>query len=157
MKKVWKGFASAVSAAAIAATGFIGATSANAADGTKYTITIENAAPDHVYQAYQIFAGDLSNGTLSNITWGANVSAEGQATLGDAAAKAKTLEGGGAAKVEAFAKEVAPYLSGTPATSGAIDTTTSAYTIANLLAGYYLVKDKAPPQSRMISATPPTS
>lgn len=144
MKKVWKGFAAAVSAAAIAATGFIGATSANAADATKYTITIENAASGHVYEAYQIFAGDLSNGTLSNIKWGANVSADGQATLGDAAAKAKTLESGNAATAETFAKEVAPYLSGTPATSGAIDTTTSAYTIANLLAGYYLVKDKAP-------------
>lgn len=32
MKKVWKGFAAAVSAAAIAATGFIGATSAYADD-----------------------------------------------------------------------------------------------------------------------------
>ena len=31
MKKVWKGFAAAVSAAAIAATGFIGASAANAA------------------------------------------------------------------------------------------------------------------------------
>ena len=144
MKKVWKGFAAAVSAAAIAATGFIGATSANAADDTKYTITIENAAPGHVYEAYQIFAGDLSNRRLSNITWGANVSADGRATLGDAAAKAKTLESGNAATAETFAKEVAPYLSGTPATSGAIDTTTSAYTIADLLAGYYLVKDKAP-------------
>lgn len=108
MKKVWKGFAAAVSAAAIAATGFIGATSANAADDTKYTITIENAAPGHVYEAYQIFAGDLSNGTLSNIKWGANVSAAGQAALGDAAAKAKTLEGGDAATAEKFAKEVAP-------------------------------------------------
>lgn len=144
MRKVWKGFAAAVSAAAIAATGFIGATSANAADDTKYTITIENAAPGHVYEAYQIFAGDFSNGTLSNIKWGANVSADGQAAFGDAAAKAKTLEGDNAATAEKFAKEVAPYLSGTPATSGAIDTTTSTYTIADLLAGYYLVKDKAP-------------
>lgn len=142
MKKVWKGFAAAVSAAAIAATGFIGATSASAAD--TYSIQITNAPEGHVYQAYQIFAGDLSNGTLSNIKWGSNVSADGQAAMGDAAAKAKTLEGGNSAAAETFAKEVDDYLAGTPTESGAFGTPTGGYTISNLVAGYYLVKDKAP-------------
>lgn len=58
MKKVWKGFAAAVSAAAIAATGFIGATSAYADYGvpmtTTNTITINNAHKDDVFKGYRI-------------------------------------------------------------------------------------------------------
>lgn len=54
MKKVWKGFAAAVSAAAIAATGFIGATSANAADGD-VTVTITDAtSTDQKFVAYRV-------------------------------------------------------------------------------------------------------
>lgn len=54
MKKVWKGFAAAVSAAAIAATGFIGATSANAADGD-VTVTITDAtSADQKFVAYRV-------------------------------------------------------------------------------------------------------
>lgn len=57
MKKVWKGFAAAVSAAAIAATGFIGATSAYADDPapapapTTGSITINNALTGDVFNA----------------------------------------------------------------------------------------------------------
>lgn len=58
MKKVWKGFAAAVSAAAIAATGFIGATSAYADYGvpmtTTNTITINNAHKGDVFKGYRI-------------------------------------------------------------------------------------------------------
>ena len=54
MKKVWKGFAAAVSAAAIAATGFIGVTSANAADGD-VTVTITDAtSADQKFVAYRV-------------------------------------------------------------------------------------------------------
>ena len=54
MKKVWKGFAAAVSAAAIAATGFIGATSANAAEGD-VTVTITDAtSADQKFVAYRV-------------------------------------------------------------------------------------------------------
>lgn len=54
MKKVWKGFAAAVSAAAIAATGFIGATSASAADGD-VTVTITDAtSADQKFVAYRV-------------------------------------------------------------------------------------------------------
>lgn len=42
-----------------------------------YTITITNAdlvnGKDHTYEAYQLFAGDLHNAILSNITWGEGV------------------------------------------------------------------------------------
>lgn len=52
MKKVWKGFAAAVSAAAIAATGFIGATSASAADNG--TIEITNTVAGDAFDAYKL-------------------------------------------------------------------------------------------------------
>ena len=105
-----------------------------------YTITINNSAADHTYEAYQIFAGDLetANGktVLTNITWGSGVTAQGQAALGDAAAKAESLTTEEDAR--AFARAVAPYLTN-PAESTAGNGT---YTIANLDSGYYLVKDK---------------
>ena len=56
------------------------ATPALAAEGT-YSIVIQNDAAGHTYEAYQIFAGDLSaDGVLSNIVWGAGV--DGEALLG---------------------------------------------------------------------------
>lgn len=105
-----------------------------------YTITINNSAAGHTYEAYQIFAGDLetANGktVLTNITWGSGVTTQGQAAFGDAAAKAESLTTEEDAR--AFAKAVAPYLTN-PSVSTAGDGT---YTIANLDSGYYLVKDK---------------
>ena len=73
-----------------------------------YTITIENKATGHTYEAYQIFAGELStneNGkkVLSNIVWGSGINdagktallsfgkAEGEAHFADAAELAKSL------------------------------------------------------------------
>ncbi len=67
MKTTRKVFAIALSLVMV----FALAISAFAAN--EYSITIDNKAPNHVYEAYQIFAGDLSTnaeGTkvLSNIT-----------------------------------------------------------------------------------------
>lgn len=108
------------------------------ADETTYSITINNSAEGHTYEAYQIFTGDLSGTTLSNIVWGSGVSEAGQTVLGDAAEKAETLKTEADAK--AFAKEVAPYL--TTATGSASTVTDGKYVISKLDAGYYLVKDK---------------
>ena len=107
-----------------------------AAGGT-YQITINNAAENHTYEAYQIFAGDLSNGKLSNIKWGSGITAAGKAALGDAAAKAEALENSDDAA--ALAKEVAQYLT-SPAVSGT--QADGKYVISGLSAGYYLVKDQ---------------
>ena len=108
------------------------------AQETTYSITINNSAKDHTYEAYQIFTGNLSGTTLSNIVWGSGVSEAGQTALGDAAAKAETLKTEADAK--AFAKAVAPYLT-TPA--GSANTVTDGkYVISGLAAGYYLVKDQ---------------
>ena len=103
-----------------------------------YSITINNSATGHTYEAYQIFTGDLSKKTLSNIVWGSGISEAGKTALGDAAAKAETLKTEADAK--AFAKDVAPYL--TTAAGSANTVTGGKYVISGLAAGYYLVKDK---------------
>lgn len=98
-----------------------------------YTITVEGAVDGHTYEAYQIFKGDLSESTLSNIVWGNGVNSDGQVALGNAKAKAETVTD--TTKAAAFAKEVAPYLQNPILASGA--------TITVPEAGYYLIKDKA--------------
>lgn len=103
-----------------------------------YSITINNSAEGHTYEAYQIFTGDLSGTTLSNIVWGSGISEAGKTALGDAAAKAETLKTEADAK--AFAKEVASYL--TTATGSANTVADGKYVISGLAAGYYLVKDR---------------
>lgn len=112
------------------------------AAGETYSITIANAAENHVYEAYQIFAGDLSTNAddkkvLSNIIWGSGVSDAGKTALGDAAAKAETIKTEADAKD--FAQKIAHYLTN-PTTSAA--QTDGKYVISGLAAGYYLVKDK---------------
>ena len=105
---------------------------------TTYSITINNSVEGHTYEAYQIFTGDLSGTTLSNIVWGSGISEAGKTALGDAAAKANTLKTADNAK--AFAKEVAPYLA---TVAGSANTVTDGkYVIDGLAAGYYLVKDQ---------------
>lgn len=110
------------------------------ADEPTYSITINNAASGHTYEAYQIFAGDFSedsNGkTLSNITWGAGVTTAGKDALGDAKTKAESLTTEENARN--FAKEVASYLQNPTSSTSA----SGVYTISGLQAGYYLVKDK---------------
>lgn len=105
---------------------------------TTYSITINNSAEGHTYEAYQIFTGDLSGTTLSNIVWGSSISEAGKTALGDAATKAESLKNEADAK--AFAKEVAPYLA---TVAGSANTVTDGkYVIDGLAAGYYLVKDQ---------------
>ena len=125
---------------------------------TTYTITIENNKPGHTYEAYQVFAGDLAGSVLSNIEWGTGVNGAGLL----AALKEDTAYGSyftnctTAAQVaevltkkfdsdsnelNAFAVLVNAHLADTPTgTSGAISE--EKYTISNLPAGYYLLKDK---------------
>ena len=108
-----------------------------------YSITINNSAEGHTYEAYQIFTGVLStkedgDKVLSNIVWGSGVSEAGQTALGDAAAKAETLKTEADAK--AFAKEVAPYL--TTVAGSASTVTDGKYVISGLTPGYYLVKNQ---------------
>ena len=72
MNKVLKGLVAVVSTAAMAIAGFAGAASATAAD--TYDITVPQT-DSHTYSVYQVFTGDLSEGTLSNIKAGKNFNA----------------------------------------------------------------------------------
>ena len=115
------------------------------ADG--YTITINNEATGHTYEAYQIFTGDLSKGVLSNIVWGSGITADGQTALQNKYVTAETKSAAGVAEALTndnavlFAKDAAGYLTTTKVDS-TYNETGKNYTISGLDAGYYLVKDK---------------
>lgn len=111
-----------------------------AAGAVTYTITIQN--PVGKYEAYQIFKGRLDGDTLSDVEWGSGITEAGKTALGDAAIKAKALDGKGAADAQAFAKEVSAYLNTASAVASADYTAgASSTTISGLEAGYYLVKN----------------
>lgn len=107
-----------------------------------YTITINNPVEGHTYEAFQVFKGDLSGDTLSNIQWGSNVDAS---TLGSAEETAKKLESATFNSTEAknFATLINEKLTGGPAGSGTA-------TITGLAAGYYLIRDKTDATSAFI-------
>lgn len=133
-----------------------------------YSITIRNDKEGHTYEAYQIFAGTVSSDAatdgetggpmLGDITWGSGVNdashaellaaLKADATIGalagmpdaaDAAAVAAALDGANAETAAAFADVVSRFLSDTATESTAGE---GVYTIDNLDAGYYLVKDQ---------------
>ena len=137
MKKILSLVMGLVMALAMSVTAF--------AAGENYSITIENSVPGHTYEAYQIFAGDLTvkesgEKVLSNITWGSGVdTAKLPDDLKDAAAVAEKLSAGEMTAAE-FAKKVAPHLTDNFKTSGT--QSEGKYVIGGLDAGYYLVKDK---------------
>ena len=130
----------------------------------EYSITIQNDKTGHTYEAYQIFAGDVSSDEaqegnvegpiLSNITWGNGVNgaallaalkeadAEKYGACETAAdvAEALGVENATAADAAAFAEIAAEHL--TTAAGTATEPVEGNYVIDNLAAGYYLVKDK---------------
>lgn len=101
------------------------------------SITITGAKDGHTFEAYQIFAGEVSGKTLSNLKWGNGVNEDGRNELGSAKDNAEKLKNEADAKD--FAYKVAKYL-GTPAGESTRDGEN--YKIENLAPGYYLVKDK---------------
>ena len=134
-----------------------------AADDT-YTITIsgDNVVAGHIYEAYQIFKGDLaekdSKTILSNIEWGSSVNGDAlltalkaDATLGNdfkdcttAAQVADVLAtyGSDAGKTQQFAKLAGANLNATVAGTSTWNESGTNYSISSLAPGYYLVKDK---------------
>lgn len=102
------------------------------------SITITGAKANHTFEAYQIFAGDVSGKTLSNLKWGNGVSTEGQTALGNAKEKADSLNDASAAKT--FAYEVSKYLATAAKETNVFNN--DVYVIDGLAPGYYLVKDK---------------
>lgn len=137
-----------------------------------YSITIQNDKTGHTYEAYQIFAGDVSSDEvqegnaegpiLSNIIWGSGVDANRLGELlaalkadenigekfadiedaGDAAAVADALDDAPAAEAAAFAEIAAGFLAAAPTGQTNTHVNNTHYIINALPAGYYLVKDQ---------------
>lgn len=129
-----------------------------------YSITIQNDKEGHTYEAYQIFAGDVSSDEvqggnvegpiLSNITWGNGVNGTtllaalkvadadkyGECTTAADVAEALGAENATAADAAAFAEIAALHLTNVEGT--ATEPVEGNYVINNLAAGYYLVKDR---------------
>lgn len=125
-----------------------------ASNNNSHIITVDDAQSGHVYEAYQVFYGDISGGVLVDIVWGNGIKNKDalQAELNamddykeceNAADVAEVVAGYGdnSEKLDAFASVVGKYLTA-PATSG-INSETGACEINVTGDGYYLVKDKA--------------
>lgn len=130
-----------------------------------YSITIHNDKTGHTYEAYQIFAGTVSDDEtdgetdggpmLGDITWGsgvdggalltalqaANAGKYGACTTAADVAEALGTENATAADAAAFADIAAQHLTAT--VEGTADAPEGGnYVIEGLPAGYYLVKDQ---------------
>ena len=136
---------------------------ASAAD--TYSITIHNDKTGHIYEAYQIFAGTVSDDEtdgetdggpmLGDITWGSGVDGAallaalkaadeekyGACTTAANVAEALGTETATAADAAAFADIAAQHLTATVAGTATAPNDGGNYIIEGLPAGYYLVKD----------------
>ena len=104
------------------------------ADKATYEISTDQA--NHTYEVYQIFTGDLSERTLSNVKWGRNSKNNEGANVG--AAVLATIEG---LKGETDAKiwnGIEQYVNFE--TTPFVEVTSTAP--ASVPAGYYVIKDK---------------
>ena len=134
----------------------IGSTVTVFADETaSHVITITNEKAGHVYEAYQIFKGDLdaSKTILSNIQWGSGIDGAGfLASLieqdlykdcEDAQDVAEIVAGFGddSEALDGFAQEAGKHLTGTAA--GKSEEETSPYKVPVTGDGYYFIKDAA--------------
>lgn len=126
-----------------------------AANENQHTITIKNEKEKegHTYEAYQVFAGDISDHKLTNIEWGSGVNGDEvldalkkmdespYADCSSAQAVADVLAGfdNNSAQLDAFAAIVGQHLATVAGTS---TEKKSPYTISVTGDGYYLVKDE---------------
>jgi fimbrial isopeptide formation D2 family protein/LPXTG-motif cell wall-anchored protein len=116
----------------------------SAAETAQYSIVIKNASEGHTYEAYQVFAGTLSQDatTLSDVVWGAGVSVGNGITYGNATTAADIaalLTDDNAADFAAF---ISDYLADTPQATGVRDEESGEYLVTLSAPGYYLVKDQ---------------
>lgn len=137
MNKVLKGLVAVAATAAMAVTGFAGAASATAAENN-YDITVPST-DTHTYSVYQVFTGDLSNGTLSNIEAGQNFNTDNEKGKSAAEAAADIAQNTSAdTDNTARLAAITPYVDLTGTAFGEV----SANTALSAPAGYYLLKDK---------------
>lgn len=137
---------------------------------TTYDLSIKGDATGHIYQAYQIFSGDISSTeVMTNVEWGNGIidgeallaalkddetelvnptdgtkynlkDAFASATDAKSVAKAMASWGNNSVRVDRFAEIVSEYLAATPTKETTSQTTT--YVFEDLPSGYYLIKDK---------------
>ena len=136
MNKVLKGLVAVVSTAAMAVAGFAGAASATA--DTNYNITVPSG-DTHTYSVYQVFTGDLSEGTLSNIEAGRNFKTNNANGKSAAEAAAEIAQVPASSDNTTKLAAITPYVDLTGPAFGEV----SANTALPAPAGYYLLKDKA--------------
>ncbi len=108
------------------------------ANADSITITGLDTSKPHSFEVYQILTGDLSEGILSNLKWGTNVSAYDGTSVTAGNAVPKTTSD---AMSNMSAREIAAKvtLTGAAVTSGTSNSTE--ITLNGLDPGYYLVKD----------------
>lgn len=140
MNKVLKGLVAVAASAAMAVAGMFGAGTAMAADTYEITVPESDA---HTYSVYQVFTGDLSEGTLSNIKAGQNFKASNGAgdkgqDLAAAEAAEKIAKVSGTATDTEKLETISKFVDLTGAAFGTVSKD------APLAAapGYYLFKDQ---------------
>lgn len=108
------------------------------AEGETYTISTEQA--NHTYEVYQIFTGDLSERTLSNVKWGKNTKGRGTAGVGEAVDSTvlATIEGLKGKTDAEILEGIESYVDFTTAPVAEVTSAKS----ASVQAGYYIIKDK---------------
>lgn len=136
MNKVLKGLVAVAATAAMAIAGFAGAASATA--DTNYNITVPSG-DTHTYSVYQVFTGDLSEGTLSNIEAGRNFKTNNANGKSAAEAAAEIAQVPASSDNTTKLAAITPYVDLTGPAFGEV----SANTALPAPAGYYLLKDKA--------------
>ena len=102
-----------------------------------YSITINNTASGHTYEAYQIFTGDLSDGTLSNVQWGESVTSH----EGDATAVVEKLDTAYTGDDKLTVEGLLAMITLGEEVASTSTQNNGKYVIDGLAAGYYLVKD----------------
>ena len=108
-----------------------------AAETETYSITINNSATGHTYEAYQIFAGDLSGSTLSNVVWGDSVTSHS----GDATAIVEKMDTAYTGEDKITVDALLAMITLGEEVASTSTQTNGKYVIDGLEPGYYLVKD----------------
>ena len=136
MKRAINALVAVLATVAMAVAGFMGAGTAFADEAN----TITGPKNGHIYEAYQIFTGDLADGKLSNVKWGSATAKNGTAVTD---AELKTVTDLASKSVndnaQATANAIAAYLTSDAQPTATIDDTNPT---AQVPSGYYLIKDK---------------
>lgn len=107
-------------------------------------LTIPALAADHTYEIYQIFTGDVSGKTLSNVEWGKNgTGTEGESVADDVLnALAKVAGGTDAEKLAVIKNYVKLDSTAFRTVPKDVTDVNAEISVDEIPAGYYLIKDK---------------